>query len=210
MSLALKTAVALAVLLLNAAAVYAVTSGFRAFTSIGAARLTLESLPHALPEIRFVDQDGREFTLAQLGQRRVLVSFVLADCTRACLLTNARFKQIQEALLEKVGEDPRQPRPMLLSVGLDLARDRPERLREIAAVYGADPRYWRLVVPEGNAAFRDLRKGFGLWVARRSDGEYAHDSSIAVINGQGELERLVPPETSVSDLLVLAGHASRS
>jgi protein SCO1 len=100
-----------------------------------AARVTLH-------DIQLVDLDGQavRFKSEAVGNRIVVVDFIYTSCTTICPVTSAMFAQVQERLIERLGE--RFGRDVkLITLTVDPATDTPERLKDYAGHFGS-PAGW--------------------------------------------------------------------
>jgi protein SCO1 len=104
---------------------------------------TLRNVEHLktgslVPATRFLDQDGRPFSLRENNGRRAIVAFVYTRCrdARMCPLISAKFAQLQEKLR---ADDVR-----LVEVTLDPVYDRPGVLARYGKEFGADASRWTL------------------------------------------------------------------
>ena len=95
----------------------------------------------ALPAFSFTDERGGTVRRDDLLGKVSVVDFVFTSCSSACPLLSAEMGRLQTELVRRGLGD----RAQLLSVSVDPERDTPERLRELGARYGADPKTWRFV-----------------------------------------------------------------
>lgn len=92
----------------------------------------VEPVSIEIPDVRLLDQDGREVALRELLQsQRVLVNFVFTTCSTVCSPMTAIFSQVQRDLGAKGVRDVR-----LVSITLDPAVDTPARLKAYADGFG--------------------------------------------------------------------------
>lgn len=97
-----------------------------------AADTGLEAVAVEIPDVRLLDQDGREVALRDvLAKRRVLVNFVYTTCSTVCSPMTAIFSQLQRDLGSRGMDDVH-----LVSITLDPAIDTPERLKAYADGFG--------------------------------------------------------------------------
>ncbi len=113
----------------------------------GATALTVNSRRIALPvygsmpSFSLTDDHGGAVRREDLLGKVSVVDFVFTSCSSACPLLSAEMGRLQHDVVSGGLANQVQ----LLSVSVDPERDTPERLREFAARYGADPRTWRFV-----------------------------------------------------------------
>jgi len=85
-----------------------------------------------------VDLDGHavRFKSEAVDDRIVVVDFIYTSCTTICPITSAIFSEVQQRLIETLGE--RFGRDVkLVSLTVDPATDTPERLKDYAASFGS-------------------------------------------------------------------------
>jgi protein SCO1/2 len=89
-----------------------------------------------------VDSDGHavRFKSEAVDDRIVVVDFIYTSCTTICPITSAIFGEVQQRLIERLGE--RFGRDVkLVSLTVDPATDTPERLKDYAGNFGS-PTGW--------------------------------------------------------------------
>src|SRR5206468_2491592 len=95
----------------------------------------------AVPDAKFVDQDGRARDFGSFAGRTVVITFIYTRCPMPtfCPLMDRHFAAIQR----KLGEDPASGRRVhLISVSFDPLNDTPPVLAKHAAKLHADPQRW--------------------------------------------------------------------
>ena len=141
-------------------------------------------------DARFVDENGKPRTLADLRGHRVALTFIYTRCPVPdfCPLMNRNFATVQESLRRR--KDLRDVR--LLSVTLDPEYDRPPVLKAQAKVYGADPAIWSFLTGE-TKDLQAFASQFGIYSETDAQsGEIVHSLRTAVIDGDGRLVRNTP------------------
>src|SRR5215510_940777 len=91
-----------------------------------------------LHDIGLVDFDGKavRFKSEAVANRIVVIGFIYTSCTTICPVTSAVFGDVQERLIERLGEQfGRDVR--LITLTVDPATDTPERLKDYAANFGS-------------------------------------------------------------------------
>jgi protein SCO1/2 len=95
----LRTGVAaLALASVLSAALWQGTSSFRAFTTEGVRRLSVTEQPRSLPNVRLIDMQGRELTLAAEIGRAVVVEFIYTTCPTICVALGESFAKLQDQI----------------------------------------------------------------------------------------------------------------
>jgi len=134
-----------------------------------------------LPEVVLTNQDDVDVDLTGdvLADRIAVVDFVYTTCTTVCPVLSAVFRQIEEALHDRLG-----PEVVLVSISVDPNRDTPERLRNYAAKFGAPANWVWLTGRQQNV--RNVLEAFGAYTPNFED----HPSMILVGDpGRGEWAR---------------------
>jgi cytochrome oxidase Cu insertion factor (SCO1/SenC/PrrC family) len=151
--------------------------------------------PIVVPDVKLVDQDGKEvrFYHDLVKGKVVAINFVFTSCKAACPLLGAGFSKLQTRLGDRLGKDC-----SLISVSVDPAVDRPERLQEWAAQFGARPG-WTLVTASktGKDQLDTLLKALQVYSPEKTD----HSQSVLVVDGNS-LEGWSSQRTAGTDELV--------
>jgi len=153
----------------------------------------------SVPPLPLVDQDGRNFSLADLRGDVVVVTFLYTSCgdVKECPLIAAKFGRIQHA----IGDAPIR----LVALTLDPQHDTPARLRAFGAIYGADTSRWKLATG-APAVVEELDARLGVTsLTRRSTQGFAHDDAAVVLDRSGRIAKIVPGnQWTPDDLLAVA------
>jgi protein SCO1/2 len=116
-----------------------------------------------IPDVTIQDQNGKSLNFYRdlVKGKVVAVNFVFTTCTAICPSLTATFRRLQQELAARKLE------AQLISISVDPTVDTPERLRDFAAKFKAEPG-WTFVT--GNAADIDrLLQEFGVAVANKND-----------------------------------------
>jgi protein SCO1 len=154
-----------------------------------------------IPDVHIYDQHGRSlrFRSDLLNGKTVAINFIFTSCTTTCPPLTTAMRAIQRELADRVGRDI-----WLISVSVDPAVDRPERLRTFATAFGAG-RGWTFVTGSKGDIDR-LLKAFGSY-----GGDIGAHSTTMLI-GNERMRRwvrtngLAPLPTNVKLILDAAGH----
>lgn len=94
-----------------------------------------EELPEGwLREFQLTERSGREVTSSSLLGQPYVVSFFFSTCPSVCVMQNQKVQQLQTAF---AGQPIR-----FVAISVDPTVDTPEKLREYADRYKADPEQW--------------------------------------------------------------------
>ncbi len=116
-----------------------------------------------IPDVPVQDQNGRSlnFYTDLVKGKVVAINFVFTTCTTICPPLTATFRRVQQQLAEQNSQ------AQLISVSVDPAVDTPERLRDFAAKFKAEPG-WAFVT--GNTSdINSLLQQLGVAVTNKND-----------------------------------------
>jgi protein SCO1 len=162
-----------------------------------------------VPDMTFVDQDGKEVSLAALRGSAVVVTFIYTSCPMPtfCPLMDRNFATIQKKLQEQNNE----LKVHLLSVSFDPQIDTPPVLKKHATSLGADPRLWSFVTGDRDAIDK-WASGFGVSISRAMNDprDITHNLRTAILDRQGNLVQTYSgnewtPEQVLADVRVMVG-----
>ena len=125
-----------------------------------------------------------------------MITFVSAHCTDACPLIDGQFadaaSRIERAHLKA----------RLLTITLDPEHDSPRTMRDMAARFDADPRYWLLA----SGSIRDVHTvmhRFGVYSAEGKHGyRDEHTTFVYVMNRNGDLAQMMLASSALGDSIV--------
>ena len=159
------------------------TDGFQAFTTETARRVAVHRQPVAVPAVPLVNQDGVQFSLADLQGKWVLVDFVYTRCMTICTVLGADFAQLERELAEPIA----QGRVQLMSISFDMSRDTPSDLASYLARFRASGPGWQAAVPLTDDGLERLKNTFGITVIPDRMGGYTHNAAIHLVDPSGRL-----------------------
>ena len=116
-----------------------------------------------IPDVTVQDQNGKSlnFYTDLVKGRVVAINFIFTTCTTICPPLTATFRRVQQQLGEQNAQ------AQLISISVDPAVDTPERLRDFAAKFKAEPG-WTFVTgntPDINSLLQQL----GVAVTNKND-----------------------------------------
>lgn len=184
----LRTIIATVVVLIaGVAAFWQGTDGFRAATSEGARRIEVLRQPRALPPAALEDQDGVVFHLHDYRGKLIVLEFIYTRCPRICLALGTSFEHLRDLVQASILKD----HVVLLTVTFDLAHDGPAELSAFADLYGGAGDGWRFARPRSAEDLERLLDAFGVIVKPDGYGGYVHNAAIHVVDGAGQLVRIL-------------------
>ena len=116
-----------------------------------------------IPDVNVLDQNGKalNFYTDLVKGKVVAINFVFTTCTTICPPLTATFRRVQQQLAEQNSS------AQLISISVDPAIDTPERLRDFAAKFKAEPG-WAFVT--GNTSdINSLLQQLGVAVTNKND-----------------------------------------
>ena len=121
------------------------------------------SAPTRIPDVPVLDQNGKQlnFYTDLVKGKVVAINFIFTTCTTICPPLTATFRRVQQELSSQSVP------AKLISVSVDPVIDTPERLRDFAAKFKADPD-WTFVTGEKND-IDTLLRALGVAVADKND-----------------------------------------
>jgi protein SCO1/2 len=163
-----------------------------------------------IPDVTFVDQDGRNRRMADTRGRALALTFIYTRCPLPtfCPAMDRNFAAVQRriatmpALRGKV---------QLLSISFDPAYDTPAVLKKHAQGLGAEPSVWNFVTGDRDEIDRFAAR-FGVSVTRSQtdDRDITHNLRTAVVGPDGKLIKVYTgydwtPLEIIQDLGAISG-----
>jgi protein SCO1/2 len=140
----------------------------------------------AVPNVTFIDQDGRPREFASFEGAPVVVTFIYTRCPipTFCPLMDRHFAAIQA----RVKEDPALRGVRLVSVSFDPIGDTPPVLKKHAETLGADPDVWTFLTGDRDEVDRFASR-FGVSITRAQNDpiDIAHNLRTAIVGADGTL-----------------------
>jgi protein SCO1/2 len=115
-----------------------------------------------IPDTTVLDQFGKELNFSDLVKDRVVaINFVFTTCTAICPSLTATFRRVQQEAAA------RGLKVQLISISVDPTTDTPERLKDFAAKFKAEPG-WTFVTGE-KTRIDSVLQALGAAVNNRND-----------------------------------------
>ena len=115
-----------------------------------------------IPDTQVLDQYGKELNFSDLVKDKVVaINFVFTTCTAICPSLTATFRRVQQEAAKRGLE------VQLISVSVDPTTDTPERLKDFAAKFKAEPG-WTFVTGE-KTRIDAVLQALGASVTNRND-----------------------------------------
>jgi protein SCO1/2 len=130
---------------------------------------------------RWQDDSGKEFSLASLQGKPVVISMFYASCEGICLMTRDDMKAVEASLPAAARE-----RTAFVLVTLAPALDSAAVLRQYRADNGLSEKNW-ILLRGSPADTADLAARLGIGFGRNSAGLFRHSSEITVLDESGRM-----------------------
>ncbi len=130
-----------------------------------------------LQTFEFTERDGSLVSSESLKGQPYVVSFFFTQCPSICVTQNQKLKELQEAF---DGQDVK-----FLSISVDPENDTPEKLREYAARFGADPKQWLFLTADDPIYVQRV----GAEVFQVSSN-LQHTERFILVDAEGEIDGL--------------------
>jgi cytochrome oxidase Cu insertion factor (SCO1/SenC/PrrC family) len=134
-----------------------------------------------VPDMPFLDQSGRRFSLAALAGTPYALTFIYTRCVdaRMCPLISAKYRSIQTQTRHPIA---------LVEISLDPAYDRPPVLARYGAAVGADPARWHLLTGDPRQVL-DFAARFGILEHSAGPVSIVHSERLAIVGRDGRIMR---------------------
>jgi protein SCO1/2 len=163
-----------------------------------------------VPNVSFVDQDGRARAIVSFRPAAVVATFIYTSCPMPtfCPLMDRNFAAIQKAL----SANPALAGVHLLSVSFDPITDTPPVLKKHAEKLGADPERWTFVTGDRDEVDKFASR-FGVTLSRnlKDPIDITHNLRTAIIDPDGKLVKTYTgnewtPDQVIADLKPVVRH----
>lgn len=116
-----------------------------------------------IPDVEVLDQNGKrlKFNSDLIKGKTVAINFIFTTCTAICPPLTATFRRLQKEIIAQ------NLSVQLISISVDPTTDTPERLRDFAAKFKAEPG-WTFVTGD-KAAIESILQALGTAVAVKTD-----------------------------------------
>lgn len=155
--------------------------------------LHLPTAGQAVPELTFVNQDGKTLKLSSLRGGPVLLTFIYTRCPLPdyCIRMSSNFGEIAKSL--KAQQPAAWKKFHMLSVSFDTEFDKPEVLKNYGKNYAGDIdpafQHWEFVSGSKDE-IRHAADFFGL-VYDAQEGQYIHSLRTALIDKNGKIVEVI-------------------
>ncbi|MGI9473817.1 MAG: SCO family protein [Rubripirellula sp.] len=128
-----------------------------------------------LSRFELTERSGKTVKSEELLGQPYVVSFFFSTCPSICVQQNQKLKELQD---EFEGQGVK-----FVAISVDPETDTPERLREYAARFGADPEQWLFMT--GDLTY--IRR-IGAEIYRQPVDQKFHSERFVLVDPKGEIE----------------------
>jgi protein SCO1/2 len=147
-----------------------------------------------------VDQRGKPFGLAELGDDIWVADFIFTGCQAACPMLTSRMRALQKHVEEREQSLGKRLPIRFVSFSVDPEVDTPEKLAAYATKWGADQARWSFLtgpLAEVNrAVVRGLKVHFEKGAAETSAFDVMHGEHFVVVDGRHRIRGYFQTDTS--------------
>lgn len=139
----------------------------------------------AVGEFAFTERSGERFECAVLHGKVWIANFIFTSCPSVCPRLSATMAKLQRDLA--------QTRVQLVSFTVDPERDTPEKLREYAKQFEADPQRWAFLTGEKETIHKFIQDNFHLAVGDAADKanvlamDITHSGRFVLVDREGKI-----------------------
>ena len=155
----------------------------------------------SVPNVMFVDQNGKYRDFASFRPSTVVLTFIYTKCPMPtfCPLMDRHFVEIQKAITS----DPLLEKVHLLSVSFDPATDTPAVLKKHAQTLGANEERWTFVTGDRDELDKFAMR-FGVSIMRnpKDPVDITHNLRTAIVDSRGTLVQTYTGNTWTPDQVV--------
>ena len=154
------------------------------------------AIGRSVGDFTFRDTAGRAVSLAKFRGRPLVVSFVYSSCYHTCPVITSTLSDAVAVARDALGDDSF----AVVSVGFDVAKDTPDRMRAFARQNGVRGPEWTFLsgtLPQ----VAGLADNLGFTFYKSSKG-FDHLAQVSVIDATGVVRRQVYGETFATPHLV--------
>lgn len=152
-----------------------------------------QSVGKKLGRYLLTDQDGKRFSLKDLYDRPLIVSFIYTSCPHTCSTITAHLA----TALKEVGNPPE--RFNVMTIGFDYERDTPEKMLEFGKSFTNDFSRWKFVTADRDTIER-FSRDIGFYYSKRGD-DFSHLNMISIITGGKVYQHIYGVNIKSSDIV---------
>ncbi len=158
--------------------------------------LSEAAIGRMLPELTFVDKQGKKVPLTELRGKPVLISLIYTGCANTCPVIIENLHQTVEVAQEALGQDSF----AVVTIGFDARHDTPERMRSFARMHGVDLPNWFFLSGD-QALIQNLADATGFTFVP-SAGGFDHTAQVSIVDAEGRIYQQVRGEDFDSPAIV--------
>lgn len=129
---------------------------------------------------KWIDQEGKDFSLKELQGKPVAISMIYMTCDFVCPATVAHMKEL-ENLMGKNSD------LQFVLVSFDPEKDTPENMRKYAKKNKLKSPKWRFITSKNESDIRELSSLIDFKYKKLEDGEFDHSFGIVALDHEGRI-----------------------
>lgn len=135
-----------------------------------------------VPDFALTRESGQGVSKKDLEGRIWIANFIYGGCAEACPMLSFKMGTLQKKC------ESFSPTPWLVSFTVDPETDTPERLREYARRYGADPARWMFLTGNAQAVQKTLTDGFKVSAVKpEGQSDIFHSNKVVLVDRRGRV-----------------------
>jgi len=132
-----------------------------------------------LANLQFTDSSGKTVSLADYGDRPLLVSLIFTSCHHVCPTLTRHLKTVVDAAREALGHDSFR----LVTIGFDTANDTPDKMRDFARKQGINDPEWAFLSASADTMAKLVENvGFIYFTTPRG---FDHITQLTIVDRHG-------------------------
>lgn len=132
-----------------------------------------------------IDQDGKQFQLADLGGKPYVINFVYTNCSHACPLLTSNLATAVKGAKKELGVKFR-----MMTVGFDTEHDTPGAMKQFGSRFVERFDGWTFATAD-RATMDALTSNFGFYYQKEESGGFAHMNMVSLVDSKGVIKRHV-------------------
>jgi protein SCO1/2 len=134
-------------------------------------------------DFTLIDQDGASFEIKQMLGKPYLINFIYTSCNHACPLITQSLADAVMKVKKQLGVKFR-----VLTVGIDVENDSPDKLREFGLRFVDDFDGWRFATAD-RKTIEALTSNFGFFYQKEQLGGFTHMNMITLVGSDGVIKK---------------------
>jgi protein SCO1/2 len=139
-----------------------------------------QTIGRKIGDYSLTDQDGNRFNLKDYRGKAYIINFIYTSCPHTCGVSTSIISEAVKRFKKDSGKDVD-----VITIGFDIERDTPNKMREYGEAFVKDFKYWKFASGDKNA-INEITNKLGFYYKKRDDS-FDHLNMISVIDLNGEV-----------------------